>query len=246
LSALRAFGDPPVYGRVFGEGDPVVLALHGWARTSSDFTAVLAGLDAIALDLPGFGASPAPSAAIGSAGYADLVASVLDRFERPPLVLGHSFGGRVALHLAARGLTRGLVLTGVPLVRRGPGQRPSVGYRLVRLGHRLSLVSDARMEALKRNRGSADYRNASGVMRDILVTAVNESYESLLSDLDGPVDLVWGADDAEVPVSVARRAKDLMTRAEVSLEVVPGHGHMLPLSGAGHLRSVLVRRLANA
>lgn len=246
MSALRAFGDPPVFGRVFGEGNPVVLALHGWARSSSDFTAVLTGLEAIALDLPGFGASPAPSRSIGSAGYADLVGSLLDRFERPPVVLGHSFGGRVALQLAERGLTRGLVLTGVPLIRSGPGRRPSLGFRLMRLGHELSLISDARMEALRRNRGSVDYRNATGVMRDILVMAVNESYETLLSDLDVPVDLVWGAEDTEVPVAVARQAKDLMQMAEVSLEVVSGHGHMLPLTGADHLRGVLVRRLANA
>jgi pimeloyl-ACP methyl ester carboxylesterase len=246
LSALRAFGDPPLYGRVFGEGNPLVLALHGWGRTGSDFAVALDGLDAIALDLPGFGASPAPPEPIGSAGYADLVEPVLAHFERPPIVLGHSFGGRVALHLAARGVTRGLVLTGVPLVRGGPARRPPIGYRLVRLGHRLSLVSDARMEAVKRNRGSADYRNATGVMRDILVTAVNESYERLLPDLAVPVDLVWGADDTEVPVSVARKAQELMTRTEVGLEIVPGQGHMLPLTGSTHLRSVLLRRLANA
>ncbi|NIQ53776.1 MAG: alpha/beta hydrolase, partial [Gemmatimonadetes bacterium] len=54
-----------------------VLALHGWGRDGSDFDRVLAGLDAVALDLPGFGASPAPAVVTGAAGYAAMVAPVL-------------------------------------------------------------------------------------------------------------------------------------------------------------------------
>ena len=86
-------------------------------RQRKDFDGVLDGLDAIALDLPGFGgASPEPAAAMDAAGYADAVAPALDACAPGVVVLGHSFGGRVAVNLAATHPDRvgALVLTGVP------------------------------------------------------------------------------------------------------------------------------------
>ena len=76
-----------------GQGRPWVLALHGWQRSHREFDAVLDGFDAIALDLPGFGATPAPPAAWSTAEYAAAVAPVLDEMAETVVVPGHSFGG---------------------------------------------------------------------------------------------------------------------------------------------------------
>ena len=79
---LQAYGDGTIFGTPYGEGPVRVLWLHGWARQGQDF-AVAAGLLAehgvasVALDLPGFGASPAPSTAVGARGYAELIVPVL-------------------------------------------------------------------------------------------------------------------------------------------------------------------------
>ncbi|MGH9283255.1 MAG: alpha/beta fold hydrolase, partial [Acidimicrobiales bacterium] len=193
---LRAFADGRIFGVAVGAGPARVLALHGWGRSAQDFATTLDGLDAVALDLPGFGATPAPPEPWGGAEYAAAVAPVLHELAEQVVVVGHSFGGRVAVHLAASRPDRvaGLVLTGVPLVRR-PGAaagRPALGYRLGRWLHRRGALSDGRMEALRRRYGSADYRNASGVMRGVHVRAVNETYEEQLRRLTCPVALVWG------------------------------------------------------
>ncbi len=120
---LRTFAEGRLFGSVTGSEAPRVLALHGWARSHRDFDAVVAGdgpepLPALALDLPGFGASPPPPAAWGAEAYAELVGRVLDEMGSPVVVLGHSFGGRVALHLAIQrpDVVHALVLTGVPLL----------------------------------------------------------------------------------------------------------------------------------
>lgn len=162
-----------------------------------------------------------------------MLVPVFTALAAPPVVIGHSFGGRVAVALAASHpeLVRGLILTGVPLLRRADARRPSWSYRALRLAHRVRLVSDERMEAIRRNRGSADYRAAEGVMRDVLVAVVNESYETEMAGLSVPVDLVWGALDVDTPVEVATRAAALMDDAgvDVDLEVVGGAGHFLPI-----------------
>lgn len=242
--ALRSFADGALFAEVYGSGSPTVLALHGWGRRGNDFAKALDGLSGIAPDLPGFGASPDPDEVIGADAYADIVAQILDSFDRPPVLVGHSFGGRVAVCLAAKQPEKvgGLVLTGVPLIRLETGRRPAAGYRFARWLNSMGVISDERMEREKKKRGSADYRSADGVMRDILVTVVNESYEGQLGRIEGRVHLLWGGDDREVPVSVAEAASALL--ADPEIEILPGVGHFVPLEAPGDLRRVIDEALA--
>lgn len=243
---LTVLSDGRLFAEQYGAQPPRVVALHGWARTRADFEQVLQGLDAVALDLPGFGVSPAPPEAWGAADYAELVAGAMTELGGERYVLlGHSFGGRVAVRLAARhpDLVAALVLTGVPgLLRRAPS-RPAAAYRLARRLHAARLLSDARMERLRQRYGSADYRAATGVMRDVLVRVVNESYEDDLAALACPVELVWGADDAAAPLGVAERAAELAPDAR--LTVLPGTGHLTPLVAPEALREALRRHGAD-
>lgn len=253
---LRTFAGGRLFGSVSGDGPRRVLALHGWARSHKDFDALVRpgpggrdALPAVALDLPGFGAAPAPPAAWGSAEYAAHVGDVLDEMASPVVVVAHSFGGRVALHLAAaRPRDVGaLVLTNVPLLRLGPAPRPAAAYRVVRALHRAGLVGDARVERARQRHGSADYRASTGVMRDVFVRTVAENYEEELDALRCPVSLVWGEDDVTVPVEVATRAKARLdgrpSAAGCELVVCPGTDHLLPLRAPDRLREVVERRL---
>lgn len=245
--ALRVFANGALFADATGSGPPRVIALHGWARRSTDFRPVLADLDALAVDLPGFGASPPPTEPIGAEGYAELVNQVLDVCETPPVLVGHSFGGRVAVCLAARYPERvgSLVLTGVPLIKQTPSRSPSFRYRLIRGLNRVGVVSDDRLERLRRQTGSADYRAASGIMRDILVRVINESYETQLRALTAPVSLIWGAADSEVPLSVARAAAELIESEgrEVDVEILEGVGHFLPVEAPEALRGAINRAM---
>ncbi len=234
-------------GRLFAERTGVapveVVGLHGWARTRDDLAGPLAGLNALAFDLPGFGASPEPPDAFDSRAYASLIAEAIAGLDRPQVLLGHSFGGRVAVRLAASRpeLVCGLVLTGVPLIRRKPGVSPAWPFRAARWGHRHGLISAARMDKLRYRYGSQDYRRASEVMRGTLVRVVNESYEEDLPRIKCPVELVWGSDDTAAPLEVARQACGLLHDAR--LQVIDDGGHMTPLSAPDALRASVLRLL---
>ena len=251
---LRSFAGGRLFGSASGGGSPRVLALHGWGRSHRDFDAVLAPapaggppeppLDAIALDLPGFGAAPPPPEPWGAADYARAVAPVFEEMAAPVVVLGHSFGGRVAVHLAASfpDQVRALVVTGAPMLPH-PGRptRPAVAYRVVRRLHRMGLVSGARLEGARQRHGSADYRSATGVMREVLVRAVGERDDAQLARIACPVTLVWGDDDTAAPLSVAEGAAALLAHGE--LVVCPGAGHLTPLTVPGVLRDAVCRAL---
>ncbi|MGH9045005.1 MAG: alpha/beta fold hydrolase [Acidimicrobiales bacterium] len=245
---LRSFGEGLMFGSTFGGASPKVLALHGWARTHRDFNPVLSSehgtaIDAVAVDLPGFGSSPPPPEPWSTDRYAEALGAVTAQMDAPIVVLGHSFGGRIAVRLAASApeLVSALVLTGVPLVRLVERPRVPSAFRAAKGLERIGLLSQARLERLRRRYGSSDYANANGVMRDVLVRIVNETYDESLGALRCPVTLVWGEDDAVAPLAVARAAADFLGRSR--LVVVPRAGHLTPLSAPEALRVAVLELL---
>lgn len=208
-----------------GSTPPRVVALHGWGRDGTDFQTIVSGLDAVSIHLPGFGPAPAPDDVWGTEQYAELVADAIAAYA-PVVILGHSFGGRIAVRLAARRpeLVRGLVLTGAPLVRLAAPAAPPLSYRAARWANRAGLLSDERMDALRDRRGSADYRAAQGVMRGILVKTVGENYDDDLATLTCPVRMVWGEYDTAAPTEAGRVAAE---RCGARFRVVDGTAHLL-------------------
>ena len=223
---LGTVGSSDWVAEKFGSGEPRIIALHGWGRSGSDFERILAGKDALAVHLPGFGPAPEPGGAWSTAEYADQLADALLGLG-PVVVAGHSFGGRVALRLAARHpeVVRALVLTGVPLTRVTPPKSVPLAFRIAKVLHAKKLIPEATMERYRRQYGSQDYRNARGVMRDILVKTVAEDYLDDATRVVAPVTMVWGELDAPAPVAAAEKALQYFPRA--TLRVVPGASHLM-------------------
>lgn len=250
---LTAFDGGALFGERWGADPPTVVALHGWRRTHQDFSPSLGpesragALPALAFDLPGFGASPAPGDPWGSPEYAEVVARVLeDVAEAAMVVVGHSLGGRVAVRLAAArpDLVRGLVLSGAPVAPRTGTARPATPFRLARSLHRVGVLPDSAMERVRQRYGSSDYRAASGVMRQVLVRMVGESYADDVVRVRCPVELVWGDVDPAAPLAGAHWLAEQIPGAR--LTVCPGAGHLVPLTAPDALRQAADRLLDGA
>ena len=182
-------------GRAFaerhGESPAKVVALHGWGRTRADWNATLQGYDALAIDLPGFGATPAPDSGWSTSEYAGWVRRVPRRGGR--LRWRPAGARRPLLRRPGRGAARrdepragardrpDRRTAAAAADRRRP--KPALGFRALRFLNKWHFISNDLMEKQRRKRGSADYRAAEGEMREVLVKAVNEDYGDALDAL---------------------------------------------------------------
>ena len=218
---------------------------HGWGHNRTAFAPLAESLPRLAthllLDFPGFGRSPPPPGPWGTEDYADAVADLIrvHRGRKQVVVwVGHSFGARVGLQLAARhgDLVSGLFLVaaaGLPRKRNAfqaarRWTRLQTYKGLKRLAPRLGLS----VAALQERFGSADYR-AAGEMRPVLVKVVNENLSDVARAVRCPTCLVYGADDTETPPDIGQRLHKLIPGSE--LTVIPGHDHYSVLGSGRHL-----------
>ncbi len=224
-----------------GLGSPVVL-LHGWGGDSRSFAPVQQALASdfrvLAIDFPGFGRSAAPPETWGVGDYADNLRRWLEEqgIDRVSLV-GHSFGGRVAIVTAARWPTLverlGLVDSAGILPRRTVGYhfkvRTSKIARRVLASPALARARPALERRLYDALGASDYAKA-GPLRPTFVRVVNEDLRPLLPQITAPTLLIWGDKDDATPLEDGK----LMAREipGARLTIYPGAGHFAYLDRA--------------
>jgi pimeloyl-ACP methyl ester carboxylesterase len=214
-----------------GEG-PACVVLHGWGGCIESMSPVIECLRrdfrVIAFDLPGFGESDAPPGSWSTVDYSLFVAdAVRAQGVQRAHFLGHSYGAKTALYLAATmpELVDKLVLTSSSGLRSAPSPKVRAKRLLSRLGRfagRLGPMGESLKQALYRRIASSDYREA-GEMRQVLVNVVNEDFGPLLPRVRCPTLLIWGDRDDAVPVAHARRME----------RDIPDAGLVL-FEGAGH------------
>lgn len=214
-----------------GQGD-VVVVLHGWGGRIESMSPVVSCLAprcrALAFDLPGFGESPPPPGGWGTPDYAAFVRAVLSEVgvARAHFV-GHSFGGKTSLYLAAthHGVVDKLVLVDPTGLRSAPSAKVRAKRALSKVGKIIALagpVGRAVQGALYRRIASSDYQEA-GPMRSTLVRVVNEDLASLLPAVGSSTLIVWGTEDDAVPVAHGRTMERLIPDA--GLVLFEGAGH---------------------
>jgi pimeloyl-ACP methyl ester carboxylesterase len=223
------------------QGAPVLVWGHGWGHSHRNMLGLAEAMrqtaPSVLLDLPGFGDSPPPPMAWGTADYADAVAEWLGSL--PPgrrIWIGHSFGCRVGLQLAARHpeSVDGLFLIAAAGLqpRRPPWKRLRLGARRLafRLARALTPEGPAR-ERLRARFGSADYRQA-GPLRPILVKAVSEDLSEAAGAVRCPVVLVYGDRDRDTPPEIGERLHRLIPCSR--LIVLRGFDHWSVLTEGRH------------
>ncbi len=205
----------------YGEGKDIVL-LHGWGQNIEMMQPLGDPLSnkykITIIDFPGFGESEEPKTAWTIDDYSEMLGEIIKKLNiKKPILMGHSFGGRVAIRYSANNKIEKLVLFGSPCIRK---QQPlSLKTKVLKKLKTLPGL-DGIGEKMKKYIGSRDYKAASPMMRQILVNTVNEDLSEYAKKIEEPTLLIWGDNDTEEPVEEARELEKIMIDA--GLVVLPG------------------------
>ena len=186
----------------YGKGHDIVL-LHGWGqniemmkflgdRFADKFRITI-------LDFPGFGESSEPEVAWTISDYSLLLEDFIKKLGiKKPIIMGHSFGGRVDIRYSANNAIEKLVLFGSPCIRID--EELPLSVKILKKLKTLPGMNKVG-EYMKKYIGSRDYKAASPIMRQTLVNVVNEDLSTYARQIEEPTLLIWGENDTESPVS---------------------------------------------
>ncbi len=223
-----------------GTGSPSLIWGHGWGHSHEAFLPLAKGLEKLGhhtlIDFPGFGGSPVPDDIWGTADYAEAVAEMVKTLPAPRIWIGHSFGCRVGIQLAARhpDLLDGMVLMAAAGLKRkvSPLRRLWWTARVYTFkGLKKLIPLGLNADWLYTKFGSPDYRNA-GPMRAIFVKTVNEDLTDIAPQVKCPVLLIYGENDGETPPEMGERFSKLILDAR--LTILPGQDHYSVLGAGCH------------
>lgn len=221
--------------RVYGNGPRAVVLMHGWGASGEAMRCLVRAFPnrlAVLPDLYGFGKTPHPDHPLRLSDYVDGIIDLLGRLGiKRAIFVGHSFGGRVAIKLAAvrADLVEGLVLinsAGVRTKKTLDQRRAEKRYkRAKRLGLDVSQY------------GSSDYRALSGAIKSTFVAVVNEDLTGILGKIHRPTLVVTGGLDEATPPATARVIKRKIRGA--TLLKIDGAGHFSYLDAPNVVRRAI-------
>lgn len=220
---------------VTGDGPRAVIVMHGWGCKAStvDLLARAAsgkGTTVYNLDLPGFGESSEPDEVWGVEQYTVLIEEFAKKNGiKKPILIGHSFGGRLAIVFASRNEVEKLILVDAAGIKPRRNLKYYFKVYSFKTGKKLLplLLGKNRaakiIERWRGKAGSSDYAQASSKMRAIMSRVVNEDLTSLLPEIKAPTLLIWGEKDTATPLRDARTMERLIPDA--GLVSYPDAGH---------------------
>ncbi len=219
-------------------GDTLVVLLHGWGSNIKLFDNLLnlvsVRFPVVALDMPGFGDTSEPAEPWDVGNYTDFVIKFIDSFNfKKIILLGHSFGGRVIIKMLTERKTDFEVLKIILVDSAGIKPKKTfkqkLRQRIFKIGKAIftfkpvsNLFPDA-IDNWRKKFGSADYNNASEIMKITLVKTVNEDLTENLSRITQDTLLIWGDNDTATPISDGRLMEKLIKNS--GLVTLHGAGH---------------------
>lgn len=216
-----------------GEGTTILL-LHGWGCDLNIFEKVQSELEkkfqVYSIDFPGFGESEPPTEIWGVEEYTQFIETFIktENIENP-ILIGHSFGGRVSILYSSRNKTEKIILVdsaGVKPKRKLKYYVKVYTYKGIKKTVNLIFSkqkANSILEKYRKKGGSSDYQNANGIMRNVLVKVVNEDLKHVMTKIQVPTLLIFGENDTATPVSDAKIMEKLIPDA--GLVVLKNSGH---------------------
>jgi len=192
-----------------------IIFLHGWGRSGRDFEDVVSLFPErsfLLIDFPPFGESLQEPEGWSIYTYVGMLMSLCEHLKIYSAdIIGHSFGGRIAIILSA--VKRSLVHSCILVDSAGMKPRRSVKYKFNLVKYKLY----KKLGMKKLRKGSADYERLSPSMKETFKSIVNTYLEDYARKMSIKTLIVWGNQDEETPIYMAKRLNKLIKNSQLKI-----------------------------
>ena len=205
------------YEYINNKKENTLVFLHGWGQNIQMMLPIANSFvkdnNVLVVDLPGFGKTNEPPYAWELDKFVDMIHELLKFLKiSNPILIGHSFGGKLSMIYASKYKVKKLVLLSSPY--KGEYKKIPLKVKILKF---LARVPGLRSLAnyFKKRMGSTDYRNATPTMRAILVKHVNSDVTENLKKITIPTIIIWGTADKTVSIDQAYEIEKLIKDSAV-------------------------------
>lgn len=238
---------------------PIFLILHGWGGSSDSWVKVSELLsqdfEIYALDFPGFGKSEKLKEIWEVDDYVDFIekfiTSVISNSDfagRQPHseknlnIIAHSFGGRVAIKLAAKNpfYLRKLYLCAAAGIKHPPTIKQKTAAVAAKLGKNFlsgKFEKPARKLLYKIIREKDYYECKDEIIKKTFQNIISEDLKEYLKDIKVPTTIIWGDKDKYTPLCDGKAMHEEIAGSK--LHIIKGAGHGIHLHSQESLIKII-------
>jgi pimeloyl-ACP methyl ester carboxylesterase len=199
--------------------DKTIVFLHGWGQNYYSFENVVSKLETkyqiIGLDFLGFGNSDEPNRPLTVDDYTSHLEKLLEELDvKNPILIGHSFGARVAILYASKNEVDKLFLVNAAGIR---SKSLKLRFKIIKykLAKRIyKIFRKNKLKELIKNSGSTDYQQASNVMKRTLSLVVSRDLKREMKSINTKTYLLWGILDDVTPYKDVRKIENIIENSE--------------------------------
>ncbi len=224
---------------LYGKGKDTIVLLHGWGQNIQMMKPIGDKMcfnhQVLIVDLPGHGESEEPDYPWTLYDFVEMLKELFESLKLKNIILiGHSFGGKISLLYASMYKVEKVVVFGSPYKKKV--QKDSLKLKTLKVLKKIPGINKLEGFA-KKHMGSTDYKNASGIMREVLVNHVNLDITEEVKKINVPLLIVWGTNDQAVPIEDAYELEKLVKGS--GLVVYQNCTHYAYLENLGQTINVL-------
>lgn len=210
-----------------GEGKSVLI-IPGWGTTINTYNTLINSISTYSniycLDMPGYGESEEPKEVWDLNKYVDLILEFIESQGIKEIdLIGHSNGGRIIIRMMNRKALKfnvdKIILIGSAGIVHEKSTKQKLKTKILKIGKRIFELKPLKkifpnlITKFQNKFGSADYRNASPIMKQSMVKLINEDLREELPNIKVPTLLLWGEKDTATPIEDAILMEKLIPNA---------------------------------
>lgn len=223
---------------------PPVVILHGWNLSTKKYKELARVLESIGYKVylpvfPGFAGNKRIIKPLTLEGYKRYFMNFIKKEKiNRPILIGHSFGGRVAILACVFNpeMFSSLILTGVPGFSPVPKLKIYFFWIIAKVGKIifklpfLNKFSEIAKKIIYKIAGSTDYCRVEGPLKETFKNIIKKDLRKDLAQINIPTLLIWGSEDKVVPVEIAYKMHKIINSSQ--LEIINNSDHSLPYKKA--------------